>query len=77
MLEKGKAIEADKLGENNFGVVGGISDGVGGMGDGVGGEACEAMTDEAFCGVADITGRDEVFNGNVVEAINDEEFCEA
>ena len=48
MLEKGKAIEADKLGENNFGVVGGISDGVGGMGNGVGGEACEAMTDDAF-----------------------------
>ena len=41
MLEKGEAIEADKLGENNFGVVGGIS-------DGVGGEPCEAMTDDAF-----------------------------
>ena len=46
------------------------------MGDGVGGEACEAMTDEAFCGVADTTGSDEVFDGNVVEAINGEEFCE-
>ena len=48
MLEKGKATEADKLDENNFGVVGGMGDGVGGMSDGVGGEACEAMTDDAF-----------------------------
>ena len=41
MLEKCKAIEADKLGENNFGVVGE-------MVDGVGGEDCGAMTDDAF-----------------------------
>jgi len=70
VLENDAIEEVDKFGENNVGVVGG-------MRDGVGRDACEAMTDEAFCGVADTTGNGEVVDGNdAVEAIYGKEFCE-
>jgi len=66
VLENDAIEEVDKFGENNVGVVCGMRDGV----------ACEAMTDEAFCGVADTTGNGEMVNGNdAVEAIYGKEFC--